>query len=113
VERNAWILCTLAAGYFAAALTMLYGRFLEAAELLGYDVELLCARFGASFEQVAHRLTTLARPSARGVPFYLIRADMPAMSRSGFRRAAFPSPIRAAPPLCGTFTQPLPSPAGF
>jgi XRE family transcriptional regulator, fatty acid utilization regulator len=63
------------ANYFAAAIMMPYGRFLQAAESVGYDLELLAARFGASFEQVAHRLTTLQRPNARGIPFFLIRVD--------------------------------------
>lgn len=63
------------ANYFAAAVMMPYGRLLAAAEQLGYDLTLLAARFGASFEQVCHRLTTLQRPGARGVPFFLIRVD--------------------------------------
>lgn len=61
--------------YLAAALLMPYGRFLKAAEAERYDVELLCQRFGTSFEQVAHRLTTLQRPEARGVPFFFVRMD--------------------------------------
>ena len=61
--------------YFAAAVMMPYARFLRACESTGYDVELLQRRFGAGFEQVAHRLTTLQRPGARGVPFFLIRTD--------------------------------------
>ncbi|WP_373636759.1 short-chain fatty acyl-CoA regulator family protein [Yoonia sp. BS5-3] len=63
------------ASYFAAALLMPYGRFLNAAENEHYDIQLLCQRFGASYEQVAHRLTTLQRPSARGVPFFFVRVD--------------------------------------
>ncbi|WP_158969839.1 helix-turn-helix domain-containing protein [Chachezhania sediminis] len=63
------------ANYFAAALLMPYRRFLKAAESERYDVELLCQRFGTSFEQVAHRLTTLQRPEARGVPFFFVRMD--------------------------------------
>ncbi|MGK2285347.1 helix-turn-helix domain-containing protein [Pedomonas sp. V897] len=63
------------ANYFAAAVMMPYGRFLAAAEQLNYDLTLLCARFGTSYEQVCHRLTTLQRPGARGVPFFLIRVD--------------------------------------
>jgi predicted transcriptional regulator/plasmid maintenance system antidote protein VapI len=63
------------ANYFAAALLMPYRRFLRAAEGARYDVELLCQRFGTSFEQVAHRLTTLQRPEARGVPFFFVRMD--------------------------------------
>ncbi len=61
--------------YWAAALIMPYARFHAAAEALRYDLELLQARFGAGFEQVAHRLTTLQRPGARGVPFVMLRAD--------------------------------------
>ena len=63
------------ANYAAAAIMMPYARFHAAAEALGYDFELLQARFGAGFEQVAHRLTTLQRPGARGIPFFMIRAD--------------------------------------
>ena len=60
---------------FAAALMMPYDRFLRACEATGYDVELLQRRFGAGFEQVAHRLTTLSRVGARGLPFFMIRID--------------------------------------
>lgn len=63
------------AKYAAAAILMPYGRFLAACEATGYDVELLQARFGRGLEQIAHRLTTLGRPGARGVPFFLIRID--------------------------------------
>ncbi|KQM67512.1 transcriptional regulator [Sphingomonas sp. Leaf17] len=62
-------------GYFAAALMMPYARFLRACEATGYDIELLQRRFGAGFEQVAHRLTTLQRVGARGLPFFMIRID--------------------------------------
>ncbi|MEP6784388.1 MAG: short-chain fatty acyl-CoA regulator family protein [Sphingomonadales bacterium] len=60
---------------FAASLMMPYGRFLRACESTGYDVELLQRRFGAGFEQVAHRLTTLSRVGARGLPFFMLRID--------------------------------------
>lgn len=63
------------AGYWAAALMMPYARFLRACEATGYDVELLGRRFGAGWEQVAHRLTTLQRTGARGLPFFMIRID--------------------------------------
>lgn len=78
------------ANYFAAALMMPYQRFLDAAEELSYDVEVLGARFSASFEQVAHRLTTLARPSARGVPFFMIRVDNAGNVSKRFSSGAFP-----------------------
>lgn len=61
--------------YFAAALVMPYGRFLRACETTGYDIGVLERRFGASFEQVAHRLTTLSRVGARGLAFFMIRID--------------------------------------
>jgi XRE family transcriptional regulator, fatty acid utilization regulator len=62
-------------GYFAAAVMMPYARFLRACEATGYDLELLRRRFGASAEQVAHRLTTLQRVGARGLPFFMLRVD--------------------------------------
>jgi predicted transcriptional regulator/DNA-binding XRE family transcriptional regulator len=76
--------------YFAAALMMPYARFLAAAEQLDYDIEVLSARFNASFEQVAHRLTTLARPTARGVPFFLVRVDTAGNVSKRFSSGAFP-----------------------
>lgn len=63
------------ASYFAAAVMMPYGRFLRACEGSGYDLDLLRHRFGAGVEQVAHRLTTLQRVGARGLPFFMIRID--------------------------------------
>jgi len=63
------------ANYFAGALMMPYGAFHEAAERTRYDITLLAGRFGASIEQVAHRLTTLQRREQRGVPFFLLRVD--------------------------------------
>ncbi len=64
------------ANYFAAALLMPYEPFLTSARTLRYDLELLEHHFGASFEQVCHRLTTLQRPGARGVPFHMLRTDI-------------------------------------
>ncbi|QFU15120.1 helix-turn-helix domain-containing protein [Microvirga thermotolerans] len=78
------------ANYFAGALMMPYGKFHAAAEALGYDVEVLGARFGASFEQVAHRLTTLARPGARGIPFFLVRVDSAGNVSKRFSSGRFP-----------------------
>ncbi|MEO7246938.1 MAG: short-chain fatty acyl-CoA regulator family protein [Novosphingobium sp.] len=63
------------AGYAAAALRMPYDRFVRAAQQRNYDIEALTSLFDASFEQVAHRLTTLHRPNAEGVPFFFIRVD--------------------------------------
>lgn len=70
-------LCRIAlANYFAAAVLMPYEAFLRAAEDLRYDVELLADRFRVRWEQVCHRLTTLRRPGAEGVPFYMMRVDL-------------------------------------
>lgn len=63
------------ANYFAGAVMMPYQPFLTAAQGLRYDIEILMRRFGTSFEQACHRLTTLQRPGARGVPFSLLRVD--------------------------------------
>ncbi|APZ51685.1 helix-turn-helix domain-containing protein [Salipiger abyssi] len=63
------------ANYFAGAALMPYGRFLAAAQETRHDLELLAARFGASIEQVAHRLSTLQRPGAKGIPFFFARVD--------------------------------------
>ena len=62
-------------GYVAAALLMPYGRFLRACEQTGYDLTILQRRFGVSFEQLAHRLTTLQRVGQRGLPFFMARFD--------------------------------------
>jgi predicted transcriptional regulator/transcriptional regulator with XRE-family HTH domain len=63
------------ASYAAAALLMPYGAFSRAAETKRYDVEGLARQFGTSFEQVAHRLTTLQKPGQACVPFFFIRVD--------------------------------------
>lgn len=76
------------ASYFAAAVMMPYGRFLRACEATGYDLELLQRRFGAGFEQVAHRLTTLQRVGARGLPFFLIRIDRAGQASKRFAGAS-------------------------
>ena len=63
------------ANYAAGAIMMPYGRFLEACGEMRYSIDRLCGEFGANVEQVAHRLTTLSRPGARGVPFFMLRVD--------------------------------------
>jgi predicted transcriptional regulator/DNA-binding XRE family transcriptional regulator len=76
------------ASYFAAAVVMPYARFLRACEGSGYDPDLLGQRFGAGFEQVAHRLTTLGRVGARGLPFFMIRIDRAGQSSKRFAGAS-------------------------
>ena len=77
------------ANYFAAAVLMPYGLFLKTAETNQYDITLLGRRFGTSFEQVCHRLTTLQRPNARGIPFFLIRVDNAGNISKRFSAAGF------------------------
>src|SRR5262249_16874341 len=64
------------ANYFAGAVLMPYATFLEAARTERYDIDVLGRRFRVGFEQVCHRLTTLRRPGAEGVPFHMIRIDV-------------------------------------
>lgn len=92
-------------GYFAAALMMPYARFLRACEATGYDVELLQRRFGSGFEQVAHRLTTLGRVGARGLPFFMLRLDRAGQVSKRYSGLSA-SPLAEAPghcPLWGAF----------
>ncbi|MEM8633067.1 MAG: short-chain fatty acyl-CoA regulator family protein [Pseudomonadota bacterium] len=63
------------ANYFAGAALMPYRRFSEAAQAYRHDLERLSRHFGASIEQVAHRLSTLQRPGEKGIPFFFVRVD--------------------------------------
>jgi XRE family transcriptional regulator, fatty acid utilization regulator len=63
------------ANYFAGALILPYTAFREMAEACRYDIDLLGQRFGVGFETTCHRLSTLQRSGARGVPFFFIRVD--------------------------------------
>ncbi|MFC3678299.1 helix-turn-helix domain-containing protein [Ferrovibrio xuzhouensis] len=63
------------ANYLASALLFPYAPFLAAAEDWRYDIERLAHHFGGSFEQTAHRLVTLRRPGAEGIPFAFLRSD--------------------------------------
>lgn len=63
------------ANYFAGAALMPYTAFLEAAQSTRHDLEQLADQFGASIEQVAHRLSTMQRPGAKGIPFFFVRVD--------------------------------------
>lgn len=62
--------------YFAGAVLMPYEAFLAAAKAERYDVDTLGRKFRVSFEQICHRLTTLRRPGAEGVPFHMLRLDV-------------------------------------
>jgi transcriptional regulator, XRE family len=63
------------ANYVAGALLLPYADFLQAAQALRYDIDLLGQRFDVGFETVCHRLSTLQRPGAPGVPFFFVRVD--------------------------------------
>lgn len=54
---------------------MPYGAFLGAAGEVRHDLEVLANRFGTSIEQVSHRLSTMQRPGAKGIPFFFVRVD--------------------------------------
>ncbi|HEX7837672.1 MAG TPA: short-chain fatty acyl-CoA regulator family protein [Kofleriaceae bacterium] len=82
------------ANYFAGAVLMPYAAFHQAARDERYDLDVLGRRFRVGFEQVCHRLTTLRRPGAEGVPFHMIRLDVAGniskrFSASGIRFARF------------------------
>ena len=63
------------ASYAAAALVMPYDTFAGAVERRSYDILALSREFGSSFEQVAHRLTTLNRADESRIPFFFVRLD--------------------------------------
>ena len=76
--------------YAAGAALMPYAPFLAAAGALRHALEPLAARFGVSFEQAAHRLATLQRADARGVPFFFLRVDPAGNVDKRFSAAGFP-----------------------
>lgn len=63
------------ANYFAGAALLPYRAFQAAAMETRHDLERLADLFGASIEQVGHRLSTLQRPGAKGIPFFFVRVD--------------------------------------
>ena len=90
--------------YFAGALMFPYGRFLDAAEATGYDIERLQSRFGGSFEQVCHRLSTMQRPGRPGIPFFFAKTDIAGniLKRSSATRFQF-SRLGGPCPLWGVY----------
>ncbi len=63
------------ANYVASAMILPYTSFRNTAEEFRYDIERLAAHFSIGFESTCHRLSTLQRPRARGVPFAFVRVD--------------------------------------
>jgi predicted transcriptional regulator/transcriptional regulator with XRE-family HTH domain len=92
---DAHVLARIAlANYFAGAVLMPYAPFLEATREERYDIDVLGRRFGVGFEQVCHRLTSLRRAGAEGIPLHMLRIDMAGniskrFSASGIRFARF------------------------
>jgi predicted transcriptional regulator/transcriptional regulator with XRE-family HTH domain len=76
--------------YVAGAILMPYAAYLAAAQALRHDMEAIAARFAVSFEQACHRLSTLQRPGARGVPFFFVRVDPAGNVSKRFSAAGFP-----------------------
>ena len=76
--------------YVAGAIRMPYMPYLETVRTLRHDMEAVATRFGVSFEQACHRLSTLQRPGARGVPFFFVRVDPAGNVSKRFSAAGFP-----------------------
>ena len=92
-------LLTVSLGNYAAAAAMMpYEPFRLHCEAVAFDLDRVALRFGASYEQVCHRLTTLSRPSARGIPFFMVRTD--AAGNLSKRFAAGPYPFSRLGGLC-------------
>lgn len=64
------------ANYFAGALMLPYRLFHEAAFATRHDIQRLQRQFGASFEQICHRLSTMQRTDLPGIPFYFVKTDI-------------------------------------
>lgn len=73
--------------YGAGALLFPYDRFAEDTRAARYDIEILRQRYGASFEQLCHRLITLRRPGDEAIPFAFMRTNP-----AGFTSKRFPIP---------------------
>ncbi|AXS41907.1 short-chain fatty acyl-CoA regulator family protein [Breoghania sp. L-A4] len=77
------------ANYFAAAVLMPYTGFFAESVTSRYDIDHLAARFGVSFEQACHRVTTLQREGAQGVPFFFLRIDKAGNVTKRFNATSF------------------------
>jgi len=78
--------------YVAGAVLLPYDDFLDAAVAARYDIDYLCHKFGASFEQVCHRLVTLRQPGREGIRFGFMRSDP-----AGYVTKRFPLPYMSLP----------------
>jgi len=80
------------ASYGASAALLPYDSFLEDAVACRYDIEVLRQRYTASFEQVAHRLITLQRRGAEGIPFAFLRSNPAGHATKRFPLPGLPLP---------------------
>jgi predicted transcriptional regulator/DNA-binding XRE family transcriptional regulator len=64
------------ANYFAGALFMPYGEFLDEIERTRYDVERVAMLFEMTYEAAAHRVCNLGDPKRRGIPMHFVRCDI-------------------------------------
>jgi hypothetical protein len=78
------------ANYAAASLLMPYSAFAKAVETCRYDIEALSRQFDTSFEQTAHRMTTLQKPGQERVPFFFLRVDPAGNVSKRLDSAGFP-----------------------
>jgi predicted transcriptional regulator len=93
---------------------MPYDRFARVVEERAYDIEAVARVFGTSFEQTAHRFTTLGRSNGANasghVPFFFIRVDGAGNVSKRLDGAGFPLPRMAAAVRCGACIRSLPRP---
>ncbi|WP_428673142.1 helix-turn-helix domain-containing protein [Roseibium sp.] len=61
--------------YFSGALLLPYDDFLRTAARCRHDIQLLSNLLDVSIETICHRLSTLQRPGANGLPFYFVKID--------------------------------------
>lgn len=64
------------ANYFAGALFMPYGEFIDELERTRYDVDLVASLFEMTYEAAAHRVCNLSDPKRRGLPMHFVRCDI-------------------------------------
>jgi len=62
--------------YCGAAILMPYKLFHTECMKNKYDLELLQNTFATTFEQIAHRVTSLQNPKLLGIPFHFLRVDI-------------------------------------
>jgi len=93
------------ASYIAGAALLPYDEFLDTTEAYRYDVEKLRQKYQAGYEQICHRLITLRRPLAEGVPFAFLRVDPSGHISKRFPLYGLPLPRYGhACPLWNVFT---------